>query len=113
MQRTIVIDGREIAMKVTGNTPRAYRNEFTRDLFIDLDNMNTSYKKNGEHADFSCVERLAYTMAKQADPEIGTIDEWLDSFESPMAIMMAMPEILSLWTDSQATTTTQKKSNVR
>lgn len=109
MERTIVIDGKEIAMKVTGNTPRVYRNEFVRDLFVDLDKMNEQYKKEGERTDFSCVERLAYTMAKQANPEIGSIDEWLDGFDSPMAIMMAMPEILNLWTESQGSLSTQKK----
>lgn len=109
MIRNISIEGKEIPMKVTANTPRAYRNEFAKDLFIDLDTMNTEYKKHGEHTDFSCIERLAYTMAKQADADIGSIDEWLDGFDSPMAIMMAMPSILGLWTESQQSLVTQKK----
>ena len=113
MQRTITIDSKEVAMKVTGNTPRAYRNEFTRDLFVDLDTMNKEYLKNGEHADFSCIERLAYTMAKQANPEVGTIDEFLDQFDSPLAIYMAMPNILGLWNESQASINTQKKRNAQ
>lgn len=113
MEKTVRIDGKEIAMKCTGNTPRAYRNEFNQDLFVDLDTMNKAYQKKGEHADFSCVERLAYTMAKQANPDIGSIDAFLDQFDSPMAIMMAMPEVLGLWNESQAPTVEQKKGNAR
>lgn len=109
MLRTIEIDGKAIEMKCTGNTPRAYRNEFTRDLFVDLDKMNQDYQKRGEHADYSCIERLAYTMAKQAKPDVGTIEEWLDQFDSPMALMMAMPDILGVWNESQQTTVEQKK----
>ena len=113
MIRTINIDGHEIEMKCTGNTPRVYRNEFTRDLFVDLDEMNKAYLKKGEHTDFSCIERLAYTMAKQANAEIGTIDEWLDQFDSPMALMMAMPDILGVWNESQKSIVEQKKESGR
>lgn len=113
MERTIKIDDKDIVLKCTGNTPRVYRNEFTRDLFTDLDIMQKDYSKQGDRADFSCIERLAYTMAKQADAEIGTIDDWLDQFDSPFALLMAMPAILDVWNESQKTTSTPKKANGR
>ncbi len=113
MIRTIQIDDKDITLKCTGNTPRAYRDEFTRDLFVDLDKMNQDYLKNGEHADFAVIERLVYTMAKQANAETGTIDEWLDQFDSPLAIYLAMPAILGVWNESQQSIVKEKKVNGR
>ena len=112
MERTIKIEGQDITLKCTGNTPRVYRNEFTRDLFADLDAMNQGYQKNKEKADFSCIERLTYTMAKQANPDIGTIDEFLDQF-GPFSLLMAMPDILDVWNESQRITVQQKKANAQ
>ena len=113
MIRKIKIEDKEIELKCTGNTPRVYRNEFTRDLFVDLDKMNQDYLKKGEHADYSCIERLTYTMAKQANAEVGTIDEFLDQFDSPFALMMAMPDILGVWNESQKSIVEQKKAKGR
>lgn len=109
MEKTILIDAKEVTMKVTANTPSKYRNEFGRDLFKDLDAMNKEYQKNGNIADTSCVERLAFTMAKQADPTITRIDEWLDRFDNPFSMIYAMPDILEVWNESQQTMSEQKK----
>lgn len=112
MERSIKIDGIDVPLKCTGNTPRVYRNEFSQDLFTDLDRMNKAYQQNGERADFSCIERLAYTMAKQANPELKSIDEFLDQF-GPFSLMIAMPEILDVWNESQQITVEAKKASAQ
>lgn len=108
MERKIEIEGREIALKVTGNTPRTYRINFGRDVFKDLDELNTAYKTEGLGADFSCLEMLFYTMAKQADKSIGTMDEFLDTFDSPLSIIMNVGAILEVWNESLGTLSTAK-----
>lgn len=112
MEKTITIGNREITMKATANTPKRYRNEFNKDLLIELQNLfNHLDKKTGEfvgQVDLSLVENLAYIMAKQADPEIGTQDDFLDQFEVA-DIYNAMPQILGVWSTSTETLSTAKK----
>ena len=112
MEKTIKIGEKEILMKATGNTPKRYRNEFNEDLLIKLQNLyNHLNHKTGEfqgEVDLSVVENLAYIMAKQADPEIGSIEEWLDEFEVA-DIYNAMPQILGVWGSSTETLSRPKK----
>ena len=66
MEKTITIGNREITMKATANTPKRYRNEFNKDLLIELQNLfNHLDKKTGEfvgQVDLSLVENLAYII---------------------------------------------------
>ena len=114
MEKTITIGNREITMKATANTPKRYRNEFNKDLLIELQNLfNHLDKKTGEfvgQVDLSLVENLAYIMAKQADPDIpDTPDAWLDSIEGIFSIYEVLPAILELWQLSLATTSSARK----
>lgn len=108
MERTITIEGKDIAVKVTGNTPRIYRNEFGKDVFKDLDTLNKEYRKEGMGADFSCLERLFYVMAKQSDKSIGTIDDFLDQFNNPLSIIVNIGAILEVWNESTETISVEK-----
>lgn len=117
MKRTITIDGIDIEMKCTGATPSFYRELFKKDLFIEFARLSKFYKKDEEgnltvpnyELDFSIVEDLAYTMAYQANRNIGTKLEWLDQFEHSSAVFDAMGDILDLYTSGLSTTTDLKK----
>lgn len=113
MERKVEIEGKEIPVKVTGNTPRSYRINFGRDVFKDLDTLNKAYKKEGVGADFSCLEMLFYTMAKQANGSIGTIDEFLDGFDSPLSIALNMGAILEVWNESLGTLSNAKNQRTQ
>lgn len=112
MEKTIQIGGKDVLMKATANTPKRYRNEYNEDLLIKLQHLyNHLDRKTGEfvgEVDLAVVENLAYIMAKQADPEIGSQEEWLDGFEM-VDIYNAMPQILSVWGNSTETLSTPKK----
>lgn len=108
MERKLMIEGREIPVKITGNTPRSYRINFGRDVFKDLDDLNKAYKKEGLGADFSCLEMLLYTMVKQANGSVGTLDEFLDTFDNPLSIVLNIGSILELWNESLGTLSTAK-----
>ena len=121
MKRIINIDGIDIEMKCTGATPSFYRELFNRDLFIEFARLSKLFQKdesgnltiNDFGIDFSIVEDLAYTMAYQANREIGTKLEWLDQFEHSSAILDAIGEILELYMDGLQTTSQLKKKNGR
>ena len=97
MEKVININGVDVKFKATASTPRRYREYFNRDLFRDIASVQPSLEK-GEitSQDLSCFENLAYTMAKQSDPEIGDINEWLDKFEM-LSIYQILPQLIELW----------------
>ena len=126
MEKTIIVDGREIKMKASALVPRLYRFKFGRDLISDLNQLSKAYKKRmdlPENAteeeiqdaqlsvlDLTIFENTAYIMAKHADPENvpETPEEWIDGFEI-FSIYEALPQILELWGDSNKTTSVPKK----
>ena len=111
MEKVVKIDGKDIKMRASAATPVFYRREFGRDCITDL----TPFMSGKEMEDYSVFENLAYIMAKRADPE-GVPDdpvEWLEQFDSAMAIYNALPEIISLWISSQKTTSRAKKKSVQ
>ena len=55
------------------------------------------------------VEKMAYTMAKQFDSSIGSLEEWLDSFDNPMFATEIAIDIVSMWTDNIKSSVESKK----
>lgn len=119
MKKEINIDGIPVMMKCTGATPAFYRELFKHDLFKELAGMKKylTTDSNGqtiadlENFDFGIVERLAYTMAFQANRQIGSLLDWLDQFEHSTALIDSMPEILTLYMDGLNSTSEVKKKN--
>jgi len=119
MKKDIVIDGVTVPMKCTGATPAFYRELFKHDLFKELAGMqkflitdtNGQTVPDLERFDFGIVERLAYTMAYQADRQIGSMVDWLDRFEHSTAILDAMADIIGLYMEGLNSTSEVKKKN--
>ncbi len=118
MERTIEIDDKQIKFKATAMTPRLYRQQFQRDLFIDIDTLGKEHTKavNENRPLTSEVLEIfyliAYTMAKQADPEAipDDPDEWLEGF-GIFSIYQILPKILQLWgVNTQSTVNAKKKA---
>lgn len=111
MDKVLTIDGREVGFRVTASTPMRYRHRFSRDIFDDLLDMRNEYLggQGFSSKSLESFEYLAYIMAKQYDPSIPDAPEdWLDTF-SLFSIMEILPELLDLWTQNEATTSTAKK----
>lgn len=125
MEKVLNIDGKEVKMRASALIPRMYRFKFGRDIIRDMNSLRKAYKKildlpkdateeEKEDAQLSVVdltifENVAFVMAKHADPSIpDTPDEWLDGFEM-FSIYEVLPEILNLWSLSNATTSDPKK----
>ncbi len=111
MEKTINIDGRDVRFKATAATIRRYRENFGRDLLTDFQKLQSATgSSEGMTAEtLGIFENLAYTMAKQADPEIeDSPDEWLDTF-GMFSIYVVLPQIVELWQLSSIPTATAKK----
>lgn len=114
MEKTIKIDGRDVPFKASAMTPILYRRMNGREFFADLKNLFNKFDSDG--VDFSNLDAqalmtfrdLAYTMAKQADPELPGVDEWFDGFEM-FSIYYVLPEIVAMWAESEKTTSKPKK----
>ncbi len=111
MEKTVNIGNIEVLMKVNANTPRLYREEFGRDLIIDLKKFMSHIDKQGRingEFDFSTIENMAFIMQKQANG-CKTIDEFLDQFEGIDDLYEAMADIIGLWNLSKKNTSEAKK----
>lgn len=111
--KQIDIDGRPVKFGASARTPRLYRQLFQRDVIKDMTSLYSSYqavlkaRKANELedldveaqlsiVDLQMFENLAYVMAKQADPTIPGIDDWLDQFDV-FDVYQVLPEMIELW----------------
>ena len=127
MERTVIIDGREVRMRASALIPRLYRFKFGRDMIADLNRLTSAYKKvmeaqssedetekrNAELSilDLTIFENIAWLFCRHADPEHipETPDEWLDQMDGMFSIYEVLPEVLELWHASNRTTATPAK----
>lgn len=104
MEKTITIDDKKVRFKATAMTPRMYRQQFQADLFVDIQRLNDAWQKARENKEplpgdaLTVFENIAYTMAKQADPDAvpDSADEWLEEFDM-FSVWQIFPEIIQLW----------------
>lgn len=125
MERTILVDDKEVKMRASALVPRLYRFKFGRDLIKDMMMLKKAYDKvkalpeeatneEKEEAqlsvmDLTIFENVAYIMAKHADASLpDSPDEWLDTFKM-FSIYEILPQILELWGISTITTSFPKK----
>lgn len=119
MDKTIVIDGKEVKFRATARTPRLYRMLTSRDLIKDINELSKHYNdiKDTEETlealsieDLFIFENVAYVMARHANPEIESrsADEWLDTFEM-FSIWEVLPQLLELWHLNNLQTSQPKK----
>lgn len=106
MEKVINIGGKETRLVANGGTPRFYRAMFKKDVFED---MRHAVDDSGDIKSTEVFECLAFVMAKQGGLEGYSIEEWLSTFDSPTAIIEAVPELMSIWMDTTATTVESKK----
>lgn len=105
MEKTIVVDGKEVKFKATASTPRVYRQAFGRDVYIDLTTLYDEMEK-GETlsvASLEAFENLSFVMAMQAEGKAverervnDEMNDWLDQFNT-FSIYKIVPQIMELW----------------
>ena len=110
MEKTIMIDGREVRLRASAAIPRLYRIKFRRDILQDMQTIKKAVEKSVQEnaqeggqmssiplAALELFENVSYLMAKHADPAVpSTVEEWLDGFET-FSIYTVFPAIEELW----------------
>lgn len=110
MEATVKIDGKDVRFKATAAVPLLYRRKFRRDLMRDIQKAATAGDDDTGALSVEAIERMAYIMARHADPEAipDSFEEWMGSLP-PMAIYSNIPVIMGLWTGNMACLEEAKK----
>lgn len=128
MEKTILIDGKEVRMRASALIPRLYRFKFGRDMVSDMRQLEKQYRKiknlpedaSEEEkqdaqlsvTDLTIFENVAYLFVKHADPQNtpDTPEEWLDNFDGVFDIYQVLPAILEMWAYNMEQTSSLKKN---
>ena len=117
MEKTVLIEGKEVKLKSSAALPRIYRVKFGRDLFSDFYKIQRDAKKEDDQivlpaSMMEIFENIAYLMAKHADPsQPDTIEEWLEQFSNAFSVYKIMPDVMEMWTEENKQTVTAKKKD--
>lgn len=108
MEKTIIIDGKEVKLKVNASCQRRYKMQFRRELMVDIFKMKNledliedgKVKDNPEtiaQIDFELFSNLLWVFAKTADKTIPEPMEWEEQFTA-IPIREILPTVLELLT---------------
>lgn len=117
MEKTVLIEGKEVKLKSSAALPRIYRVKFGRDLFSDFYKIQRDAKKDDDQivlpaSMMEIFENIAYIMAKHADPsQPDTIEEWLEQFSNAFSVYKILPDVMEMWTKENKQTVTAKKKD--
>ncbi|MCI2061735.1 MAG: hypothetical protein LKJ83_03065 [Eubacteriaceae bacterium] len=117
--KTIEIDGREVTFRASAAIPRLYRNQFHRDIYRDLNDLQKGMEKSDEESSsldtfsLELFENIAWLMAKHADNDApDSPEKWLDDF-STFSIYEILPQIIDLWGLNVQQQVDSKKNSIR
>lgn len=99
MEKTINIGGKEIQMRATAATPMHYRNQFKKDMMVEL---AAQEGKDFTEMDLGVFERMAYIFSG-AFKDGTSLEEWLEQFDEITALTEAIPELMEFWDDNRET----------
>ena len=126
MEKTVIVDGKQVRMRASALIPRLYRIKFGRDMIADMRQLQKSYQRATSlpsdateeerqdaqlsAMDLTIFENVAYMMIRHAGEDVpNTVEEWLDSIEGVFSVYEVLPEILDLWKLTNHTTSVPKK----
>ena len=103
MEKTIVIDDKEVKFRSTAATPLRFKAQFGRDYFAEIIKLNklSDFKEEKsnyevlENADFEVFYNIIWTLAKTADNTIPEPIAWLDGFDE-FPLFEIIPEVQDL-----------------
>lgn len=126
MEKTVVVDGKQVRMRASALIPRLYRIKFGRDMIADMRQLQKSYNRATNlpdeateeerqdaqlsAMDLTIFENVAYMMVRHAgDTDADSPEAWLDSLDGVFSIYEVLPTILDLWRLTNHTTSIPKK----
>ena len=116
LEKTIVIDNKQVRLKATAALPKRYKAQFGRDYFADLMKVAKVFGKGMkrnfgiqdisfaslDHMDMEVFYDIIWAMAKTADRTIPDPLEWLDGFDA-FPLKEIMDDVKELLTDTMPT----------
>lgn len=99
MEKTLIIDDKEVRFKSTGATPLRYKAQLHRDFFADILRLNSLRNisegkelkaEDIEQVDFDVLFYIVWVLAKTSDNTIPEPFEWLDKFDEFPIIEIVM-----------------------
>lgn len=114
MEKILNIDGKMVKFKSTGASLLRYKMEFKRDALQDfyklLDSVNqeTQEIEDINALDLDVFYNLCWVLAKTGDPSIGTLIEWLDTFDV-FPVLEILPDVVELFLSCLTSTVEIKK----
>ena len=110
MRKTVMINGQELAIETNALLPRQYRNQFGRDLIVDMQAMVDTYKNDKAGFSTEVLENITWLMMKEAGEDVGeTPEEWLAGLDDAFAIYEVIGDVVELWGRGRQTTSKPKK----
>lgn len=101
MEKILTIDGKEVKFKSSASFLMRYKAQFQRDGLKDLLKLQDAFDmekkklKNYENLDLEVFYNMTWVLAKNANPQIPSPIEWLDTF-SEFPLVEVIPEIIEL-----------------
>ena len=114
MEKLVKLEDKEIGLKCSAGTVRSYRMNYGRDLILDIAMIEKELIENKVLGTESgqCAEEIAYTMAREYNPDLEPIEEWLDQF-GPYFVYTVVSEIIYMWAENIKTLNSTKKNSVK
>lgn len=111
MIKRITIDGKERKLCNNALLPRRFRNQFGKDLIIEMEKIAKTAKEDPQAVNFEVLENLTWLMLKEAGEDVGEQpEEWLASIDDLLGFYKIMPEVAAFWQSGTTTTATPKKN---
>jgi hypothetical protein len=96
MEKTILIDGKNVSFKANAATLLKYKLQTGRELLSDFAKLSEfAQKQDYTKLDSTVLYDIIWVCAKQADQTIPSAEVWLDSFEN-FPLLDILPDIITL-----------------
>ena len=105
MEKTLVINEKEHKFRVSAATTYLYRDMFGKDLIRAFQRV----EEGVDDESVTLMTQLAYVAARQGDPKIPPIEEWLEQFSSGDLLRVIIPCVAELWRKNVKATASPKK----
>lgn len=110
MKKQVKLCGKTCTLENNALLPRRYRNQFGRDLIIDMQAMVNNYQKDPSAFNPEVLENITWLMLKEAGEPVGeTPEEWLAGIDDAFALYEVIGDVVELWGKGRETTSRPKK----
>lgn len=107
MEKTIIIEGRQIKFKSTAAVMLRYKEHFGRDMLRDFSILQSAFQKTKkgiklvdiDKLDMKIIFNLIWVFAKTADDSIPDVTKWFDTFDT-FPLVDVLSELTELLTSS-------------